>query len=92
MSQPVSELLSLSKAGLKSADIKRMPVNLLEGVRRVTGREACEQAEFAIDVPPALMALAEPDLMARALGNVLRNAIRHAADDGPITPDGTGRE
>jgi len=85
MSQLVNELLSLSKAGLKPADIRRIPVDLLEVVRRVTGREAGETMQFAIDVPTGLKALAEPDLLARALGNVLRNAIRYAADAGPIT-------
>ena len=60
-------------------------MDLLEVVRRVTGREAGETMQFAIDVPTGLKALAEPDLLARALGNVLRNAIRYAADAGPIT-------
>src|SRR5262245_6654647 len=85
MSQLVNELLSLSKAGLKPADIKRIPVDLLEIVGRVTGREAGDQADLAIDVPPGLKVLAEPDLLARALGNVLRNAIHYSADAGPIT-------
>jgi two-component system sensor histidine kinase CpxA len=85
MSQLINELLSLSKAGLKPADIKRIPVELIEVVRRVTGREVGEMVEFAIDIPAGLKALAEPDLLARALGNVLRNAIRYAADAGPIT-------
>jgi two-component system sensor histidine kinase CpxA len=85
MSHLVNELLSLSKAGLKPADIKRMPVDLIEIVRRVTGREICETAEFAIDLPTGLKVLAEPELLSRALSNVLRNAIRYAADAGPIT-------
>src|SRR5207248_6368538 len=85
MSKLVNELLSLSKAGLKPAEIKTMPVDLLEVVRRVTDRETGETAQFAIDIPAGLTVLAEPDLLARALGNVLRNAIRYAADAGPIT-------
>jgi two-component system sensor histidine kinase CpxA len=85
MSRLANELLSLSKAGLKPADIKIIPVNVLEVVRRVTARESGETAKFVIDVPSGLKALAEPDLLARALGNVLRNAIRYAADAGPIT-------
>ena len=85
MSKLVNELLSFSKAGLKPADIKRMPVDLFEVVRRVTGREAAEPVEVAIDVSPGLKVLAEPDLLARALGNVLRNAIHYSAHAGPIT-------
>lgn len=85
MSQLINELLSLSKAGLKPADIKTVPVNLIEVVRRVTAREVGETVQFTIDVPEGLKVLAEPDLLARALGNVLRNAIRYAADAGPVT-------
>ncbi len=85
MSQLVNELLSLSKAGLKPAAIKRLPVDLLELLRRVTAREASETTQFDIDIPEGLKALAEPELLARALSNVLRNAIRYAADAGPIT-------
>jgi two-component system sensor histidine kinase CpxA len=85
MSQLVNELLSLSKAGLKPADIKKLPVDLIEVVRRVTGREAGETTQVAIDVPAGLKALAEPELLSRALSNVLRNAIRYAAGAGPIT-------
>src|SRR5438093_6903082 len=85
MSQLINELLSLSKAGLKPADIKRIPVDLIEVVRRVTGREAGETTQLAIDIPAGLKVLAEPELLARALSNVLRNAIRYAADAGPIS-------
>jgi len=85
MSQLINELLSLSKAGLKPADIKTIRVDLLEVVRRVTAREAGEKLELTIDVPEGLKVLAEPDLLARALGNVMRNAVRYAADAGPIS-------
>lgn len=85
MSRLVNELLSLSKAGLKPAEIKTAPVNLAEIVRRVADRENVGSATFVIKVPAGLEALAEPDLLARALGNVLRNAIRYASHRGPIT-------
>jgi len=60
-------------------------VDLIEVVRRVTGREAGETTQLAIDIPAGLKVLAEPELLARALSNVLRNAIRYAADAGPIS-------
>ena len=85
MSQLVNELLSFSKAGLKPGEIKIRPVGLLEVVRRVTAREASETVQVEMDIPEGLQALAEPELLARALGNVLRNAIRYAGKAGPIT-------
>jgi two-component system sensor histidine kinase CpxA len=85
MSQLVNELLSFSKAGLKPGEIKIMPVDLLEVVRRVTTRGASETVRVEMDIPEGLQVLAEPELLARALGNVLRNAIRYAATAGPIT-------
>jgi len=85
MSQLVNELLSFSKAGLKPGEIKIVPVGLLEVVRRVTAREVSETVRIEMDVPEGLQAMAEPELLARALGNVLRNAIRYAAAAGPIT-------
>src|SRR2546427_3375345 len=90
MSELVNELLSFSKASLKPGEIKIMPVDLLEVVRRVTAREAGEMVQVEMDIPEGLRALAEPELLARALGNVLRNAIRHASGDGPITPAARG--
>jgi two-component system sensor histidine kinase CpxA len=85
MSQLVNELLSFSKAGLKPGEIKLRPVDLPSVVRRVTAREAGGTARVEIDIPEGLQAIAEPELLARALGNVLRNAVRHAASAGPIT-------
>ena len=38
-----------------------------------------------MDIPEGLQALAEPELLARSLGNVLRNAIRYAPTASPIT-------
>jgi two-component system sensor histidine kinase CpxA len=85
MSHLVDELLSFSKAGLKPDEVKRTPVDVLDVVRRVTAREANESVPVEMDVPEGLQALAEPELLARALGNVLRNAIRYAGKAGPIT-------
>ena len=45
----------------------------------VVARESKEHGGIVLDVPAALTVLAEPDLLARALGNVVRNAVRYAA-------------
>ncbi len=39
---------------------------------------------MAVRIEPGLEALAEPELLALALANVVRNAIRHAGAGGPI--------
>ena len=85
MSELVNELLSFSKASLKPGEIKITAVGLLEVASRVMAREASETVQVEMDIPEGLQALAEPELLARALGNVLRNAIRYAATAGPIT-------
>jgi two-component system sensor histidine kinase CpxA len=77
MSQLVSELLAFAKTGIKAADIHLVPVELLKLVKGVQVREApnCE-IELAID--ESIRVLAHPQLLARALANILRNAARYA--------------
>ncbi len=84
MSALVNELLSFSKAGLRPAEVRLEEVTLAETVTRVVGREAAEGIEIAVSVPEHIRVLAEPDLLSRALSNVVRNAIRYAGKAGPI--------
>ena len=84
MSELVNELLSFSKASLKQKEVALEPVALAELTRRVAEREAGD-AEIRINVDENHRALASPDLLERALGNVVRNAVRYAAHAGPIT-------
>jgi len=79
MSQLVHELLSFSKAGVGGKNVELKTVPLAELTARVVAREARERGGVMVDVPGSLAALAEPDLLARALGNVLRNALRYAS-------------
>ena len=82
MGRLVDELLQLSKAGLQR-DIRLQPVALAPLVAGVVAREA-GGADVECDVPEGLTVQAEPRLLSRALGNVLRNAIRYAGGAGPI--------
>ena len=82
MSALVSELLSFSKAGVGGRSVELKPVSLAELASRLIAREAREPGIIALDVPATLTVLAEPDLLARALGNVIRNALRYAAPVG----------
>jgi two-component system sensor histidine kinase CpxA len=85
MSELVHELLSFSKAGVGGKNVELKPVLLAELTGRVVAREAKERNCVIVDVPGTLTALAEPDLLGRALGNVIRNALRYAS---PVHADG----
>jgi two-component system sensor histidine kinase CpxA len=54
-------------------------VQLAEVAARVVAREAKEHGGIVLDVPAGLNVLAEPDLLARGIGNVVRNALRYAS-------------
>ena len=85
MSSLVNELLSFSKAGLRQKEIKLEPVKLADLARRVVAREAAEANLIEIHIDESLQAQAEPELLSRALANLVRNAIRYAGQSGPIT-------
>jgi len=84
MSQLVNELLSFSKAGLREKEIQLQPVALAELARRVAVREAGDSGQVQVQIADELRAQAEPDLLARALANLVRNAIRYAGHAGPV--------
>ena len=84
MSRLVSELLAFAKAGMKTTEIKLQPVELRPLLQQVIEREAPQQAvHLHCDGVPAV--LAQPELLARAVANVLRNAVRYAGHAGPLT-------
>ncbi len=84
MSGLVNELLSFSKASLKARELPLTPVSLRELADRVVAREAAASDAIEISVPDELVAQAEPELLARAVGNLVRNALRYAGHAGPV--------
>ena len=91
MSSLVNELLSFTKAGLRAKDIALNAVPLAALCARVIAREALEKSDIAVNVDAAVSVLADPDLLARAVANVLRNAVRYAGGVGPILITATAR-
>ncbi len=85
MSALVNELLSFTKAGLRAKDLALNPVPLAALCARVIAREALENSGIVVQVEAGVSVLADPDLLARALANILRNAVRYAGGAGPIT-------
>jgi two-component system sensor histidine kinase CpxA len=81
----VNELLSFSKAGLQEKAVKLEPVHLDALARRVIAREAPGEGQVQTQIDETLTVLAEPELLSRALANLLRNAVRYAGQAGPIS-------
>lgn len=84
MGQLVQELLSLSKASLKRT-IELRPLALEPLLRRVIQREQQNNAVTQLHVPSGLRVMSDPELLSRAVGNVLRNSIRYASQGEPIS-------
>lgn len=85
MSKLVSELLAYSKAGIKTTQIELESIALRQFVGRVVEREtATEKADIKIEIAENIEVCAQPELLARALANVVRNAVRYAGRAGEI--------
>jgi two-component system, OmpR family, sensor histidine kinase CpxA len=84
MSGLVNGLLSFSKASLGASTLKLQPVLLRAVAEEAFKRERTAGVQIRLDVSDQLYVLGEPELLARALSNLLRNAIRYAAQGGPI--------
>jgi two-component system, OmpR family, sensor histidine kinase CpxA len=82
MSHLVSELLDFARAGIKTTELTLVSTPLLPLVREVCSREA-SSCQVKVEVPEDIAVLAHTDLVARALANVLRNAVQYA--EGPLT-------
>jgi two-component system sensor histidine kinase CpxA len=84
MSGLINELLSFSKASLRQRNIALKPVLLADLVRQVLDREQVNPDAVRVSVDETQQALADPELLGRALGNIVRNALRYAGADGPV--------
>jgi two-component system sensor histidine kinase CpxA len=85
MSHLVNELLQFAK--LTHRQEHRLEEVVLDPlIQTVIDRECGTDADhgIAVHVPNDLIVTAEPMLLARAIGNILRNALRYAGGSGPI--------
>lgn len=71
----VDEILAFSRAGNRKPALQA--VNLETLVREVVARESAD-LQTAISIPAGLTAVTDPRLLARAVGNLVRNAAVHA--------------
>ncbi|WP_211325600.1 sensor histidine kinase [Roseimicrobium gellanilyticum] len=90
MSALVNELLSFSKANLRS-EVKLKPLLVAPLVRRTLQREdASEEAGTAkVEVPDHFVVMADEEMLSRAIGNLVRNAQRYAVGCGPVEVSAT---
>jgi two-component system, OmpR family, sensor histidine kinase CpxA len=82
MSTLVNELLAFTKAGLRPRDVVLTKVQLAPLARDVVAREE-PSGRTSLQIDPELHVQAEPELLTRALSNLLRNAVRYS-DTGAI--------
>jgi two-component system sensor histidine kinase CpxA len=78
MSSLVNELLAFSKASLGPQTIRLTAVDVRAIAERAIRREAAGSSKVTLQVPQGLQALADENLLERALANLIRNAIRYA--------------
>jgi two-component system, OmpR family, sensor histidine kinase CpxA len=84
MSNLVNELLALSRAETGVAKARLENINLLPVVQRAVKRESGPETKTIIRIDPKTRVTADPELLTRAVANVVRNAVKYAADAGPI--------
>jgi two-component system sensor histidine kinase CpxA len=87
MSTLVNDVLSFSKASMRAVEPRLVEVGVADTVRRVIDREVVDGIHVKTAVEDQLYALADPDLLFRALSNIVRNAVRYAGNAGPIHID-----
>lgn len=81
----VEELLEFSRAEISPARRALAEIPVGPCIRRAVARESLDGSDIRMQVDDTLTAVADPELLTRALANVLRNAVRYAGQDGPIT-------
>ncbi len=78
----VNEILAFSRAGSRHSN--RNPIVLEPLIREVLSREAAD-LDAEVSVPLSIIVLADPKLLDRALGNLIRNAFTHAGPGAKVT-------
>ncbi len=81
----VNEILSFSRAEFSPDKVKISEVDIEKVVSRVVDREKRGGVYVKTAIPAGLVAMCNHDLVARALANILRNAMRYAGQHGPVT-------
>jgi two-component system sensor histidine kinase CpxA len=84
LSKLVNELLAFSRAEIRSNTVKLEQIHLLSVVQTAVKRERSPSARVNVRIDPEIRAIASPELLTRAVANLVRNAIKYAGRSGPI--------
>ncbi len=84
MATLVNDLLQFSRTGMMGDVAVLTDVKLGEITGRAVYREAGDTSQVSISLDPELRVQAVPELLQRAIANVVRNAIRYAGHAGTI--------
>ncbi|MDF3130484.1 HAMP domain-containing sensor histidine kinase [Kiritimatiellaeota bacterium B1221] len=85
LAELVNELLSFSRASIGTSRMELGPVPVADLIADTVEREGIQELEVRQVIESGLTVLGDADLLRRALGNVLRNAVRYAGAHGAIT-------
>jgi len=85
LSKLVNELLTFSRAEMKSESVHLERIDLAPTIATAVKREAIPSVRINVDVDPQIQVVASAELLIRAFANILRNAVKYAGDDGPVS-------
>ena len=85
MSALVHELLALSRIEIDTQTVRLESAYLRPLVENAVKREFTSSTEIIIDVNEKTSVYVSPELLTRAVSNLIRNSIKYAGKDGPIT-------
>ena len=88
MDKLVGELLTLSRLEAGALDAAQEEIGMAELLEQIAGdahyEAACQGRSVALHVEADAVVTGQPDLLARAIENVVRNAIKHSRDGGAV--------
>lgn len=85
MSALVQELLALSRMEIDKRSVALVTAELLPMVEAAVKREFTSSVQIQLAVEPDLWVIASPNLLIRAVSNLIRNSVKYAGQDGPIS-------
>ena len=85
MSDLTTGLLTFARAEMRPDTVDLVPLNLRQIVERAVEVEGGGSGDIQIEIDPELRVRGDEKCLFRAISNLVRNAIRYAGGQGPIT-------